>query len=228
MYSRFEALGVFAKVLDSLNSSAIQQIDCEMNEETLLVTTIKNQTADKKAQRDFQEQMDDFDSRPRTPTGKLKIKKDIFRNTTQGFGNFRSGALSNRSGNSSMERSSARERDPMRESTMYFLKSAFGKNTDNQSDNFYKSTKRSNSREELDNSSGGSTTGMSMLKARRSTNKKLKFKKENKTPFEVSESRGRESMMSIDIKSMIDTFGKQGSEFKDQMNSHRSQSRDFS
>ena len=51
----------------------------------LLVTTIKNQTPEKKAQRDTEILLSDFDLRPRTPCGKIKIKKSEIarmRNTT--------------------------------------------------------------------------------------------------------------------------------------------------
>ena len=99
-------------------------IDGEEDEDTLLVTTIKNQTKDKKASRDqnIEYETDPYDTiRPVSPRDKVKIKKSItdrMRNTTQGF-NF--------------ERSRSREaKDPMRESTMYFLKQTFTK--DNQRD----------------------------------------------------------------------------------------------
>jgi hypothetical protein len=142
IYKWFLQLGVSEDDLLAINSKGVDQIDKEADEELLLVSTIKNQTVEKKGQRDFYEQIDYFDEQPRTPTGKLKIKKNNpFRNTTQGFSNFKSSALSRRSGNSvERDNSYTRERDPMRESTMYFLKQAFGNSnapTDQSTDNFY-------------------------------------------------------------------------------------------
>lgn len=83
------------------------------------MSTIKNQAPEIKAQRDFDQMAREFDDKPLRPKSgyKLKIKKDHkFRNTTQGFGMKRRDS----SRDSLAERNT--ERDPMRESTMYFLK----------------------------------------------------------------------------------------------------------
>ena len=109
-------IGILPDTLKSLSGEALTAIDNEEDEDTLLVTTIKNQTKDKKASRDQNIEYDDsLDLHPPSPSSsKLKIKKSFdfkMRNTTQGFGN------------RAMDRSASREsNDPMRESTMYFLK----------------------------------------------------------------------------------------------------------
>ena len=108
-------IGILPDTLKSLSGEALTAIDNEEDEDTLLVTTIKNQTKDKKASRDQNIEYDSLDLHPPSPSSsKLKIKKSFdfkMRNTTQGFGN------------KAMDRSASREsNDPMRESTMYFLK----------------------------------------------------------------------------------------------------------
>jgi len=90
---------------------------------------------------------------------------------------------------------------------MYFLKQAFSKNNEKSEQNFYTTEKfRSTSRGETpgsDNDSGGRTP-MSLLKSRRTSNKKLKLKKDQKTPF-GNTARGDQNM-SCDIKSLLDSF----------------------
>ena len=79
----------------------------------LLVQTIKNQTAEKKAMRDLEDQIEEFDRRPQTPVGsksKLSVDQNQFRKTfgstfMSGFGS--RGNRSNRSGSRESNRSKA-------------------------------------------------------------------------------------------------------------------------
>jgi hypothetical protein len=48
-YQKFKQMGVHEDTLKVLNQAEIDEIDKEENEEMLLVTTIKNQTPEKKA-----------------------------------------------------------------------------------------------------------------------------------------------------------------------------------
>jgi len=119
-FHRFLDLGVSESTL--LDEVSVDHIDAEHSEEILLITTIKTQSAEVKAKRDMDElamKLDDQPLRPRSAY-KLKIKKSEtgkFRNTTQGFGLGKGSLLK--------DSSQTREVDPMRESTMYFLKQVY-------------------------------------------------------------------------------------------------------
>ena len=55
-------LGISAEALTTLAQAGFKQIDDEDNETKMLVATIKNQTAEKKAGRDFYQQLDQLDT----------------------------------------------------------------------------------------------------------------------------------------------------------------------
>lgn len=125
-FTRFMKLGLTSERINELTKADVQEIEDEEPEELLLLTTIKNQTPEQKAQRDFDLMEITIDDKPMRPRSsyKLKIKKDHkFRNTTQGFNIKR--------GDSSRDVSvgqNENDKDPMRQSTMYFLKQVFNKN----------------------------------------------------------------------------------------------------
>lgn len=133
-FKRFEALGINYQTMMALNNEEIEQIDIEDDEDLLLAGLIKNQTQEQKAQRDFDVQTLLVEDRPKS-SYKLKIKQsetNKFRNTTTGFG-FRSTLR-----DSSRESSATRDRNPMAESTMSFLKSVFNNNNQpGDEENFY-------------------------------------------------------------------------------------------
>lgn len=150
---------------------------------------------------------------------KLKIKKtelNKFRNTTQGFG---FGKSAQRSRENSLK---GERRDPMRESTMYFLKHAFNAKQqssnlqDDDDDDFYKSMIKKNKNDERSHSNDRHSNNdedsdknidnhsnprgpMSLLKSRRFSNRKLHHK-ENQSPRKKT---GAGVNMSSDIKSLI-------------------------
>lgn len=126
---RFEGLGLTKAAILEATSDQIERIDNEEDEEMLLITTIKTQTPEQKARRDFELYSLNLDDKPARPRSgqKIKIKKSElskFRNTTQGFG-------LGKSSQHSRENSQVKGRDPMRESSMYFLKHAFSNQTSN-------------------------------------------------------------------------------------------------
>ena len=90
-----------------------------------MTNTIKNAPPEKKAQRDFYEEIEDFEMRPSTPIKRtLTVNKKNFRRTS---------TSSWHGGGSSVKRCDSRESrakaDPMRESTMSFFKEVFAKST---------------------------------------------------------------------------------------------------
>ena len=94
----------------------------------LLVQTIKNQTAEKKAMRDLDDQIEEFDRRPQTPKSRLSVDQNQFRKTfgstfMSGFGS--RGNRSNRSGSRESNRSKAPADQAMRETTLSFFKEVF-------------------------------------------------------------------------------------------------------
>ena len=131
MIKMFHEFGVSYETLIKLSGESISQIDTEPDEDELLVSTIKNLTPEQKANRDFDQQLDDFEKRFRTmkrnrsgSKGKMNQSMSNFRRTNSGLG------MHGPRGNSSHSRESARSKvskinDPMRESTMSFFKEAF-------------------------------------------------------------------------------------------------------
>lgn len=150
------------------------------------------------------------DKPPRPKSGyKLKIKKEAqFRNTTQGFGNFKRRDASRES---SIGKS---ERNPMRESTMYFLKQVF--NNKNESiqdeDDFYTAMKKTNgmsprstANDSIQNDLAtfdSIKTPMSLLKMRRTTQKTVGSHKENESPRRMGHHLAG-GFMSYDIRGLI-------------------------
>ena len=95
---RFEGLGLTQAAILEATEDQICLIDEEEGEEMLLITTIKTQTPEQKARRDFELYSLNLDDKPARPRSgqKIKIKKSElakFRNTTQGFGLGKGGRL---------------------------------------------------------------------------------------------------------------------------------------
>ena len=63
MTKRYLTLGLDEKLLKEFCQEDITRLDEEPGEEILLITTIKNQTVEKKGQRDYDEQVDEFDQK---------------------------------------------------------------------------------------------------------------------------------------------------------------------
>lgn len=164
----------------------------------LLITTIKTQTPEQKARRDFELYSLNLDDKPARPRSgqKIKIKKtelSKFRNTTQGFG-------LGKGGQQIRESSQIKGRDPMRESSMYFLKHAFSNQTSNNfgndGDDFLTTFKKNSiaahspssktglytSPNEDTEASSGLRGTMSLLKSRRLSSKMSLQQKENQSP----------------------------------------------
>lgn len=127
------------ETLTKLNYEDLLKIENEPDEEELLCSSIKSVNAEKKAQRDFEAEMEAFDTqvlgRPQTPRKRSVSIKKIdgttvkFRGTNNSFFS-NQGNADNRS---NLSRQSNRSKvskinDPMRESTMSFFKEAFSKN----------------------------------------------------------------------------------------------------
>ena len=129
-----------------------------------------------------------------------------------------------------------RDQNPMSESTMYFLKQVYSKdNKEKDQGDFYQSVKKGDSQfntnissgskltdEENDQNFGSLKTPMSLLKSRRSTNKKINTK-ENTSPSKHNMLAGTRGVnASCDIHSLIETFHNDSaafnSDFKQRMN----------
>lgn len=89
----FHSFGVSYETLIKLCGENISQIDTEPDEDELLVSTIKNLTPEQKANRDYEQQLDDFERRPATPkrnrsNSKHKMNQSMtstFRRTNTSF-----------------------------------------------------------------------------------------------------------------------------------------------
>ena len=126
------------------------------------------------------------------------------RNTTSGSGFFKRAASRDSS------TTSARDKNPMSESTMFFLKHAFGK--EEQRD-FYSSCLKSRKQSPPGSDEDDETnhkTPLSLLKSRRSTNFQQSIK-ENKQPLL------KQSKVSSEIHSLIETYHQESKIFKEEL-----------
>ena len=127
---KFMSLGFDISLLQEFSSEGMKLIDEEPDEETILVTTIKNQSAEIKGQRNFDEDVLEFDTKDLRPGSAMKRpsssmrrgasrdNQSEFRTTkTTRFGSRFSSNRSNAGG--SVPRDN-KENEPMRETKLYF------------------------------------------------------------------------------------------------------------
>ena len=140
------SLGISSQVLLKVTKEEIDKIDADPEEEPLLITTIKNQTAEKKAMRNYDDQVTDFDKTSVMDMART-LASSFSRTHASGWG----GRERSHSRGSQDSRRTARMKDPMRESTMSFFKEAFGGGTKRDEDSslagFYISARRKDEEE---------------------------------------------------------------------------------